>query len=325
MLQFLMPTIPLYNPAAAPHAWHDVRCPGGYESWHFDADDAANDRQIIVGFFDGMPLHPKYRRACVRYLRRPTRIPPPLPGDYRFVGIWVCQHGRIVCQSLRHFPHSQFAADSTGIQVCIGPNSIQQVADTIRLTVSDAQIQAELQFVPRIRVRPLELSVGSPEHRWVIVAPLCDVRGTVRCGGRDIDFSGTGYHDHRYATAPINAAARRILRGRATFDDATIAFDLGDADDVRVIRADAAGAAEVSASAALEVQQHRRTWLGHRYPARLRSRGGLELSNPRLIDMSWRQLRLVYEAAMPDRRGGRAICQVLYPGRLRRPFAAIWW
>jgi len=320
-----MPAIPLYNPAAAPHAWHDVRCPGGYEWWHFDADDAANDRQIIVGFFDGMPLHRGYRRAYMRYLSRPTRISPPLPRDYRFVGIRVYERGRIACRSLRQYSPSQFAADSTAMQVSIGPNRIEQDADTIKLTVGGGGIEAELEFVPRTGVQPLELSVGSPEHRWVVVAPLCGVRGRIHCGRRRIDFCGAGFHDHRYATAPINAAARQIMRGRAIFDDATIAFELGGPDEARVIRADAAGTSEFSASDALAVQQQRRTWLGHRYPVRLHSSRGLELSNPRLIDMSFEQLRLVYEASIGNETGGRAICQVIYPGRLRWPFAASGW
>jgi hypothetical protein len=153
---------------------------------------------------------------------------------------------------------------------------------------------------------------------------LCDVRGRIDLGKRHIDLRAVGYHDHRYATALINAAARPIMRGRAIFNDMTMAFELGGPDAGCVIRANATGAAEVCTSHALVVQQQRWTWLGHRYPLRLRSAGGLELSNPRLIDMGFHQLRLVYEASIDNKTGGRAICEVSYPGRLRWPVAAFW-
>ena len=45
-----MPSIELVNHAAHPDGWHDVRAPGGYEWWYFDAEDAATDTQIVAIF-----------------------------------------------------------------------------------------------------------------------------------------------------------------------------------------------------------------------------------------------------------------------------------
>jgi len=78
-----MPKISLYRTDVAdPDASHDVRAPGGYEWWYFDAEDTANDRQIVAIFLNGFIFHPGYLRAYRRYMNRPTRFAPPLPQDY---------------------------------------------------------------------------------------------------------------------------------------------------------------------------------------------------------------------------------------------------
>ena len=34
-----------------------MNAPGGYERWHFDAEDAASGARIIIGFYDGVTFH----------------------------------------------------------------------------------------------------------------------------------------------------------------------------------------------------------------------------------------------------------------------------
>src|SRR4249920_3011226 len=89
-----MPTIPLFTPTPIPDAWHNVTAPGGYEWWYFDAEDVANDRQIVGILLDGFVFHPKYLRAYAWYRRFPTRIAPPLPRWFRCAYFVVYERGR---------------------------------------------------------------------------------------------------------------------------------------------------------------------------------------------------------------------------------------
>ena len=73
-----MPVLPLYQTPAHPDAWHRVTAPGGYESWHFDGEDATGRFQFVATFFEGSHFDPEYLRR-MRPPPRPTRHRPPLP------------------------------------------------------------------------------------------------------------------------------------------------------------------------------------------------------------------------------------------------------
>src|SRR4051812_26995968 len=89
-----MPTLPLYNTTAHPDGWHRVTAPGGYEQWHVEAEDASSGIRLVVDLIEGDQLNREYLRAYRRYRRRPTRVAPPLPGDYPCVRVRVSDRGR---------------------------------------------------------------------------------------------------------------------------------------------------------------------------------------------------------------------------------------
>src|SRR5688572_5757832 len=99
-----MPTLPLFElpkvePGVPPHVSHRVRAPGGYEWWHFDARDAgAGDVRVQIDLFAGDPFNRAYRRAYARYRRRPTRVTPPVPGDYPNLTATVFSKGEQICR-----------------------------------------------------------------------------------------------------------------------------------------------------------------------------------------------------------------------------------
>src|SRR5438046_9734967 len=78
-----MPTLPLLSPTSVPDAWHNVTAPGGYDWWYFDAEDVANDRQIVAILLDGFGVHPGYLRAYARYRRWPACLAAQLPLWFR--------------------------------------------------------------------------------------------------------------------------------------------------------------------------------------------------------------------------------------------------
>src|SRR4051812_14710838 len=99
-----MPILPLYNPDAPPDAWHEVRAPGGYESWYFDAEDPSGDRLIVVIFSQGFTHAPMYLRRYARYRRHPTRITPPVPEEFPNLYVAYYEGGEQVHQSSTIFP-----------------------------------------------------------------------------------------------------------------------------------------------------------------------------------------------------------------------------
>src|SRR5690349_6074304 len=99
-----MPTLPLYNPAAVPDAWHEVIAPGGYEWWHFEAEDSAGELEVVADFYDGEPDSALYRRAYARFRRQPTRVTPPVPRDYPCVRFRVWEKVETVVECTGHFP-----------------------------------------------------------------------------------------------------------------------------------------------------------------------------------------------------------------------------
>jgi hypothetical protein len=93
-----MPTLPLYTPADVPDASHRVLAPGGYETWHFDAESATGDVRLVAVLGAGSPLDAAYLRRYLQYRRRPTRRPPPVPPDFPFAHFAVYEGERPVAQ-----------------------------------------------------------------------------------------------------------------------------------------------------------------------------------------------------------------------------------
>ena len=341
-----MPTVPLLTPTPVPDAWHAVTAPGGYEWWYFDAEDAAADVRVVAILFEGFVFHPGYLRAYARYRRRPTRVAPPVPGDFPCAYLVVYRGSAIVAQFMTQFPPSAFAASAGRVDVTVGPNRLGADPDgTLRLSLTGTPwaltgrgprtlvgqtLSAELAFRPRLPHPPMERtffarSWSGADHHWVLANPLCGVTGAVTISGGPepvrLALDGRGYHDHNYGTGPIGPGLRRWMWGRVLVDDGHavmfhLAQPLAGADELHVVEADPFGVRDVPAGPAA-VDWSRATGTGLRYPAAVRA-GPLELRDPHVVDASPFYLRVAYAAAV---RGvpGRAFCEVAYPHRLRWP------
>jgi carotenoid 1,2-hydratase len=337
--------VALYTPPAHADAWHQVRAPGGYEWWYFDADDVEHDRHMVAILFDGFVFHPGYLRAYFRYRRNPTRMPPPLPQDFRCAYFVLYEAGRIRWQFMTQLPTIDFRAATDRPEVSIGPNRMWQEQGSLHLQLRGTpwhltwrgprrddshHLEAEFSFTPRHAHAPAERiflsrELAGAEHHWVIANPLCDVRGTVRVGADSLAFGGRGYHDHNYGTGPLGPGLQRWLWGRAlpVDDDSACTFhfarprDRSLADEVHLV--------EVSRQAMTETPIRRvscdwslRTGTRLAYPAQLRMDDVLELRNPRLIDSAPFYMRLKYDALLRGRRAA-ALCEIACPHRLRWP------
>ena len=345
-----MPTLPLYTPNAVADASHRVTAPGGYEWWYFDAEDLATDTQLVVTLYEGFVFHPGYLRAYARYRRRPTRVRPPVPGDYVCASFVVYREGRVAHQFLAQYPATDFHAARDKLDVRIGPNHCRAGEDgslhvTLRgtpwvrtgrgaKTLREQVLSAELEFVPKFSHPPAERRLFSREmsgadHHWVLANPLCDVTGTVRVDGAaeplSLNFRGRGYHDHNYGTGPVGAGVDRWAWGRVLLPDRVYTFHVArprprsSPDEAHLLHADATGLREVGGEAA-QIDWSRSSGVGLPYPSTVRFGSRLSLRDPQLVDSSQFRMRIRYHAAA---HGGSeatsAFCKVAYPHRLRWP------
>jgi carotenoid 1,2-hydratase len=328
-------------------ASHAVRAPGGYEWWYFDAEDEATDTQIVAIFLHGFIFHPGYLRDYARYVRRPTKRLPPLPDDYACMYLCVYRGGKILTQSMTQFRADQYAAARDAVNVQLGPNTLSRQGDALKLTIAntpwkltgrgpqlldDQLLKAELTFTPTLPHPPqerrfLSRQMTGADHHWVIANPLCDVSGaiaiesTTGVAGETISFTGRGYHDHNYGTAPLGPGLSRWFWGRAMVGDRVVTFHYAVPRDQslfaesHLVSADAAGVVEMNVQP--EIAFDRRV-LGLPYPSKANWPGVLTLREPRVIDASPFYLRLQYKAEI-DGQPTTAFCEAAYPHRLRWP------
>lgn len=341
--------IPLLEPAAHPDAWHDVRAPGGYEWWYFDAEDATADVQLVAILLDGFVFHPGYLRRHFRYLRAPTRHTPATAGDYPCAYFVLYERGRVAAQFMTQYPPGSLRASRQRPEVTLGPNRFIEKDDDLALCLSgtpwsltargpvthhDQHLDVRWRISPISRHAPherpfLSRAMTGSDHQWVLAAPHSRFTATVRLdrptGGRTWQLAGHAYHDHNYGTGPLGPGLHRWIWGRALFEDACYTFHYAVPQDpdlppephmLRVTPR--AGVEDVSPAArSVNASFNRRSSLLLAYPGRLEL-GPMHLMQPRIVDNTPFYLRLTY-AADCEGRTGRAFCEVAYPHRLRWP------
>ena len=212
-----MPDLPMFVPPADPDGWHRVTAPGGYEWWYFDAEDASGRLRLVAILLEGFVFHPGYLRRHAKFLRRPTRTAPPVPGDHPCAYFALYEDGKVVGQFMTEYPPTDFAASPDKPDVQVGPNRFWREPDgSLRITLTGTpwkltwqgpkllagdELSADLTFRPRTPTGPaagqpaaertfLSRKLSGADHRWVIASPLCDVSGTVYLGESSVGGRG---------------------------------------------------------------------------------------------------------------------------------------
>jgi hypothetical protein len=334
-----MPLLPLYASAAAPDACHEVRAPGGYEGWHVDAEDAQQDLRITGDLYEGYIFHPRYVRRSARYGLWPLRCVPPTPAEFVCAALSIYRGNRVLGQFTCRYGASEFAASTQAVQVRIGPNELRresqgQTRCLWRSAPGDqAQIEADWVLRPLWNHPPLEQKLlhdaaFGREHRWIVDPSPCVAEGSLRVGRETIAFSGTGYHDHRFGSAPPGQGVRRWMWGRILGANRGMSFHLAQfrapqqARQATLIEADAQGVRQRQV-ARVAAGSSKHTLLGLAYPRELRLEPGVELHSPRLIGATAYRLRLAYQSHL-DGAPASAWCEIVYPDRLRWPLLDRW-
>lgn len=270
-------------------------------------------------------------------------MPPATAIDFPCAYFVLYRGGRVLHQFMTQYKPADFAASAAGPDVRIGPNTLSRDGEALKLSMTgspwhltwqgpktsrDQTLQADLTFRPRLPHPPAERpffsrDLAGADHHWVLANPLCDVAGTVRCGGETIEFAGRGYHDHNYGTGPIGPGLKRWVWGRVLFEGRAVTFhhatprDAKLSDETHVIEANAAGLAARGLAVKPKIDWSARA-LGLAYPRSLDFGEVLSLRNPRVVDAAPFYLRLTYDAASRGE-DGTAFCEVAHPHRLRWP------
>jgi hypothetical protein len=302
-----MATLPMFQMPETSDAWHRVTAPGGYEVWRVEAEDEKGDVRMAAALWAGSPTDRVYRRAYERYMRRPTRQRPPVPGDCSGATVTVWRGGRLWCEISTRA--EAFAASDERVEVRVGGNELVEVDGGLKLVVGEGAVAGEWTFWSPKSSAVWEGSFPSRvmtrgEHRWIVPAGAYRVEGAMRVGRERLAMSGRGYHDHWYGTGPLGEGMRRWMRGRLLLEERTVAFAVGyprrSGVEVEglIIEADGSG---VRAFAEKVVQKGAGDWAEEvEFGARLR------LRQPRGMLGNW----VEYEAVAGGE-VGRAVCEMI--------------
>jgi hypothetical protein len=314
-----MPTIPPFIEPTHPDAWHQVLAPGGYEWWHFEADDVQNDRHVIVRFSYGCIDYPDYVRAYSLYRKFPTRFAPPRPGDFVALQLLISELGRVKFRASIRYPSDSFSAATDSPSVNIGPNRIDPLADqNLRVTLSLDSAGAELIFRPRFTHAVQSLLLGEGHH-WLTAGCVYDVEGTLDLVGSTILMSGRGYHDHHFGTAAPSNLTKHWLAGHVLDDDSTRAFVITNG-GARLIEASAESIQAITPEIQYSGEPHMTGQL-IRYPSDIDIGQVVRLGNPRVVDATLSRACLVYDANVHKDAPLKAWCEMVHPRRAGWPGA----
>ena len=324
------PAIPMLRAPAAADVPHDVFAPGGYEWWRFEARSDDDRITLVADFFEGDPFERDYLRRYTRFVRRPTKIVPPIPREHRAASWWVKRKDK----PARSFHHALSAdaeevaaslRDAGGFTLRIGTSHLHRHPDgSFHLALHDpaSQLRATLHCVPdgpahrELKTFPSRSLTGA-NHHWAIPSSLYRITGHVEVGGDSFEVTGRGTHDHRWGTGPLLANGRRWMHGRILTCAGSLAFAAAwpsarsETGEVIVVQRDAEGGITTTGATA--------GWQG--YPRELAvplpqwHESHLHLANARVLERSAGRIRLLYDASFPGGEG-EALCEVADPGRL---------
>lgn len=331
-----MPLVPLYDASVAADAWHRVSSPGGYEWWHFDAEDAGGELRFCADFFDGFLLDRSYLSAYARYRRCPTRTAPPLPRQFPCVRFTL--HRGLECltrftsQDLPITPLEAMGIASGSSRFTREPDGSIQVSLHGR-DAGRGQVEAMFQFKPRSIHAPVQRAlltpaanpssvIKTPQHFWITARPDCLVSGTISfpenpspAAAREVKFSGRGYHDQSCGTGPPSLNIKRWIRGRVLLPDSCVIFSIvspadgGMPQGVYLSEIDASQDRAIPAPTVV-VEGGLSSSNVVQWPRRIAIGDYIRLQNPQPLDVSPLRARVIFDAAV---RGidCQALCEVL--------------
>ncbi|NTU97976.1 MAG: carotenoid 1,2-hydratase [Chlorobiaceae bacterium] len=223
--------------------WHDMKAPGAYEWWYFDAEDRDNGISVVIIWFAGFPFSPYYNDRYDRW-KSDTGSAPPLPADYSGFSFQLYEKGRETVNFMREGTSGFFESSRQAIGARFENNSFtfDQSKDEYRIDIDfsfparQKEVKASFVFKSCRRVvyekKDGNGSGSQPFHQWLLSVPKAEVAGTIEIREkqgilpRSIPVRAIGYHDHNVGAVPLQEYISRWYWGRAFSRHADIIYYL---------------------------------------------------------------------------------------------------
>lgn len=212
--------------------------PGSYEWWYYDAISDDGDLSLVVIFYEGNPFSRKYIQSI-------QAGKGELAESFPAVSISVYKQAKPVYYSfVEHLP-SELRISEEPLRVHIGGQEFYTSFEKGELRYhvkldqtldSGHALKANLTFssFPKpvkgsVLEKPRELKTGDDgfiPHKWNLIQPRANVRGTIFIESNEVSFSGTGYHDHNIGFEPMKDSFREWYWGRFHFKKSTLIYYL---------------------------------------------------------------------------------------------------
>lgn len=213
--------------------WHNLKEPGSYEWWYFDAVTDDERYSIVAIWFSGFPFSPYYLKRLREWRQNGAKQSESLPNplEHSAFNFSLYADGVEILNFIKEGDATLFEASSEKPYARFERNWFEY--DELRnrfalrldfeMPARKKRVKAELYFAPKMELDDDlgELSSGEGEHSWILVAPSMNVRGRIyvwdglKNDARDIAFRGSGYHDHNFGRAPMDAHIENWYWGRA--------------------------------------------------------------------------------------------------------------
>ncbi len=212
--------------------WHDMREPGAYEWWYFDAEDTTTGVSVVLIWFAGFPFSPYYTNHYEKWKKKIISA-PPLPSNYSAFSFQLYENGDEVVNFIREGEHELFESTRSEIGIRFEKNSFTFNAECDEYTLDidfsyparHKKVKANLSFKSTRRIRYEKKDTNNdgnvPLHQWLLSVPKADVEGLIEVtelqkgGVRKIPFRAKGYHDHNLGAVPMQEYISRWYWGRA--------------------------------------------------------------------------------------------------------------
>lgn len=322
----------LFCSSVAADVWHARQDPAAYEWWYFDALSDDGRDAIVVIFLDNFIFSPRYN--SVQSPKSEVQSPKSKVERFPAIAFTYYRNGKPVYRAFNEFEPLDFAA-GTDLPWCkigasefrfeqmpYGARYLLDVSVNLRgggkLKAALEWLMVESDFAPL----PCDDDNLANTHFWNLAAPRSDVTGKIEIFNRDgaqnnqIQFRGTGYHDHNLDSRWLPATVAEWQWGRAHFSDVTIVFyrycEIGSSNPVTqlfLIKEN-----ELSAHKAIFTSgKPRRNFFGVKYGRRLNFASGKDFSltvvQSKVIDASFFYLRFLSDIKLElaDGKGREAI------------------
>ncbi|TLU53569.1 MAG: carotenoid 1,2-hydratase [Chlorobium sp.] len=212
--------------------WHDMRKPGAYEWWYFDAEEQSSGYSVVLIWFAGFPFSPYYTSHYEQW-KNNSSSDQPLPSNYSGFNFQLYEHGNEIVNFIREGGKELFESSHSTIGVRFEKNlfTYNALRDEYSLDIDFSfparhkKVKAHLLFKSSSRISYKKKDTNNegnvPLHQWLLRVPKAEVEGLIEVidqpGGsmQSIPFQGKGYHDHNYGAVPMQEYIARWYWGRA--------------------------------------------------------------------------------------------------------------